>query len=151
MVVLNACTNTEYEKQQSVYIVFKTPTFKYADLGFMYQNSNTLKIEIYGSGQAMMTLDISPKKVCMSFLECMDKKDFNKRILSGYYPDTMIENIFKGKIIFTGKNFIQKRNSFTQNIKEGNKYNIKYEVFKKEIQFHDTINNILIKVKRMGV
>jgi len=150
VLLLNACTNTQYEKQQSVYIVFKTPSFKYADLGFMYQKSNTLKIEIYGSGQPIMTLNVSEKKVCMSFLKCMNKKEFNTRILSHYYPDKMIENIFRGKSIFNGKNFIQKRNSFTQNIQEGNKYDIKYKVFKKEIQFRDTINNILIKVKRMG-
>ena len=150
LILLNSCTTKEYEKQESVFIIFKTPTFKYADLGFMYQNNDEMKVEIYGSGKALMTLEISSENVCMSFLKCMSKKHFNEKVLSATYPDVIIGNIFRGKPIFNAKGLMKKRNGFTQNIVEQNKYNIHYSVLNKEIIFHDRINNISIKVKRMG-
>ena len=150
LILLNSCTTKEYEKQESVFIIFKTPTFKYADLGFMYQNNDEMKIEIYGSGKALMTLKISSEDVCMSFLACMSKKHFNKKVLNQTYPEDIIENIFRGKPIFNAKGLMKKRNGFTQNIVEPHKFNIRYSVLNKEIMFHDTINNISIKVKRMG-
>jgi hypothetical protein len=41
-------------------------------------------------------------------------------------------------------------NGFTQKIEEGFKYNIHYTVFNKDIIFHDKINKIVIKMKRVG-
>ena len=148
--LLNACATKEYTKQESVFIVFKTPTFKHADLGFMYENSEEIKVEIYGSGQALMSLSISDDAVCMSLLECMSHQSFNKNVLSALYPDGIIGNIFRGKELFLGQNVTKTRNGFTQKIEKQDKYNIDYSVLNKQILFRDTINDILIKVKRMG-
>ena len=147
--VLISCTKKEYEKQESVFIVFKTPTFKYADLGFIYQNNDEIKIEIYGSGQALMTLEVSKNNVCMSFLECMRSDDFNAQVLSQWYPDKILEEIFRGKPIFKGKGLSKNSHGFTQNIDDKYKYNIRYNVSNKEVVFRDIINNIVIKIKRI--
>jgi len=149
VIILTACTSKEYAKQESVFIVFKTPTFKHADLGFIYENKDALKVEIYNSGQAVMSLEISQSFVCMSFLECMGKKSFNEEVLSAYYPVTILENIFKGQEIFNGINKIKTRNGFTQKLIKKDKYTINYSVLNKQIVFRDTINDILIKVKRL--
>ena len=148
--LITACSTKEYSKQESVFIVFKTPTLKYADLGFIYENSDEIKVEMYSSGQAIMSLEITSYTVCMSFLQCMGKKSFNKKVLNRYYPTTILDNIFKGKEIFSGKNSIKKRNGFTQKIVDEGKYDINYSVLNKQIIFRDTINNILIKMKRVG-
>jgi len=148
-VLFAACSTKEYVKQESVFIVFKTPSFKHADLGFMYENSDSVKVEIYGSGQALVSLEISEENVCMSLLQCMSKKSFNKEVLSVYYPDDLIEHIFRGQEVFRGENLIKTRNGFTQIIVKKDKYNIHYNVLNKQILFHDTINDILIKVKRI--
>ena len=148
-VLLSACTTKEYTKQESVFIVFKTPTFKHADLGFIYENNEAIKVEIYGSGQALMSLNISNDTVCMSLLECMNHQSFNKNILFSGYPDGIIGNIFRGKEVFLGKNLTKTRNGFTQKIMKEGKYNIDYRVLNKQILFRDTINDILIKVKRL--
>ncbi|PHS32570.1 MAG: hypothetical protein COA92_06275 [Sulfurovum sp.] len=150
VLVLVSCTNKEYEKQESVFIVFKTPTLKYADLGFIYQNNDEMKIEIYGSGQALMTLEISKKNVCMSFLECMHNDDFNTQVLSSWYPDELLGNIFRGQPIFQGKGLSKNSHGFTQKIDDKHKYNIRYNIFNKEVVFRDTINDIVIKIKRVG-
>jgi len=146
--VLTACASKQYLQEDSALIVFKTPTFKYADMGFIYENKEEIKAEIYGSGQALMTLRISDNNVCMSLLECMSKNDFNKEVLSDVYPEDIIENIFRGKPIFEGEGLTKNRNGFTQKIVYLNKYKIDYSVLNSEIIFRDKINTILIKIKQ---
>ena len=146
--VLSACVNKEYSRQQSAFILFKTPTVRHADLGFIYDNDKEMKIELYSSGQAVLSLEISETHVCMSLLECMSKKSFNEEVLSGYYPEAILENIFRGAVIFDGKNLSKNRNGFTQSIQKKGKYAIEYRVFNKEIIFRDTINAIRIKIKK---
>ncbi len=145
---LSACTPKEYVKQNSAYIMFKTPTFKYADMGFIYENEEEIKVEIYGSGQALMSLEISETSVCMSLLECMGKSAFNKEVLSGMYPENILENIFRGRPLFNGTGLEKKGTGFTQKIVKKDKYNIDYSVLNNEVIFHDTINAIDIKVKK---
>ncbi len=146
--LLSACVPKEYVKQNSAFIMFKTPTFKYADMGFIYENEEEIKVEIYGSGQALMSLELSETSVCMSLLKCMSKSAFNKEVLSGMYPEDILENIFRGKPLFNGVGLEKKGTGFTQNILKKDKYNIHYSVLKNEVIFRDTINTILIKVKK---
>jgi hypothetical protein len=145
---LSACTSKQYVEQNAALIVFKTPTFKYADMGFIYENNEEVKAEIYGSGQALMSLEISENNVCMSLLECMGKKRFNQEILTARYPDEILDNIFRGKVIFNGAGLEKNSNGFTQKIIKENKYNIHYSVLNNEVIFRDTINTILIKIKK---
>ena len=149
MLLFNACVSKEYTKQESIFIIFKTPTFKHADLGFMYENSEEMKVEIYANGQAVMALEIGKENICMSLLECMDKKSFNRQVLNQQYPVDILSHIFRGKEIFSGQNLIKTRNGFTQILMKKGEYNINYSVLNKQIIFRDTINDILIKVKRL--
>lgn len=146
--VLSACTPKQYVEQNAALIVFKTPTFKYADMGFIYQNKEEVKAEIYGSGQALMVLKISKNHVCMSLFECMGKKSFNQAVLSTFYPDEILDDIFRGQVIFSGQGLEKNSNGFTQKIIKENKYNIHYNVLNNEVVFRDTINAILIKIKK---
>ena len=148
ILLLTACVPKEYVKQESIFIVFKTPTFQHADVGFIYENEKEMKIEIYASGIPVMTLEISEDDICTGFLSCVDKKEFNKKVLSEVYPDKILETIFRGKEIYDGKNVHKTRNGFTQKFIKKDKYNINYSVLNKQIVFRDTINDILIKVKR---
>ena len=146
--LVSACVPKEYVEQNSAFIMFKTPTFKYADMGFIYENEEEIKVEIYGSGQALMSLEISETSVCMSLLECMSKSTFNKEVLHSTYPEDILENIFRGKPILNGVGLEKKGTGFTQKIIKKDKYNIDYSVLKNEIIFRDTINTIEIKVKK---
>jgi hypothetical protein len=146
--LFGACAPKEYVTQNAAFIMFSTPTFKYADMGFIYENEEATKIEIYASGQALMSLEIREKAICMSLLECMSKRSFNERVLSGLYPEDTVENIFRGTAIFDGLGMKKSRNGFTQEIIKNNQYAILYSVFNKQILFRDTINNITIKVKK---
>jgi len=149
MVLLSACATKEYMKEESIFIVFKTPTFKHADLGFMYEGKDETKVEIYSNGQAVMSLEIGVENICMSLLECMDKKSFNKNVLNAHYPVDILSHIFRGKAIFSGEKRVKTRNGFTQNLSKTDKYDINYSVSTKQIVFRDKINDILIKIKRL--
>ena len=148
LLFFQACNKVTYLKENSALIVFKTPTFKYADMGFIYENPQEVKAEIYGNGKAVMSLKISESSVCMSLFECMNKENFNKTILSSSYPNDILENIFKGNPLLKSKNIRKNRNGFTQKIINKSKYNIDYRVLNNEITFRDTINAIFIKIKK---
>jgi len=148
LLFFQACGAPSYLKENAALIVFKTPTFKYADMGFIYENRNEVKAEIYGSGQALMSLKITESSVCMSLFECMSKEGFNKTVLSSMYPNEILDNIFRGKPIFKDKNLEKNRNGFTQRLVNQNKYDIHYSVLNNDIVFRDTINAILIKIKK---
>ena len=149
IVLLSACATHEYTKQESIFIVFKTPTFKHADLGFLYEGKEAIKVEIYSNGQAVMALEVGEENICMSLFECMDKKSFNQKVLSAHYPVDILSHIFRGKAIFSGEKRVITRNGFTQKLTKTGKYDINYSVLGKQIVFHDKINDILIKIKRL--
>jgi len=151
--ILNGCTGknlVKEENQESAFIVLKTATIRYAGMGFIYKSDSFVKVEIYSMGQPIMSLDINGMNVCMSTFKCMEKKDFNAKMLSANYPDTLLENIFRGKPIFDGENLEQNSTGFIQQIVKDDDYDINYSVNSKKSKFYDEKNKILIKIKREG-
>jgi len=144
---INACTSLQVTKQESAFIVMKTASFKYADMGFISNSPSKINVEIYGAGQALMNLEINAMNVCMSTFQCMEKKDFNKKVLHASYPETLLENIFRAKPIFNKENFVKNKDGFSQKLIKDGKYNISYSIKGNERIFRDTLNKILIKVK----
>ena len=142
------CVKPTFDRQDSALIVFKTPTFRYADMGFIYQSEDALKVEIYSSGQVLTSFMMQDGQICMSALKCMGAAKFNAEVLSRYYPESLLGNVFKGEYIFDKEGVKKSRNGFTQKIFKSRKYDISYSVLNGQIVFRDTINNILIKVKR---
>lgn len=149
LTLFSACVEPSYTKQESVFVVFKTKAFKYADLGFVYEGNTAMKLEMYSNAQALNTLTIDKENICLSLLECMDKEQFNQEVLSAYYPKEILRHILLGKPIFAGENRSNRRNGFTQILSKANKYKINYSVLNHQIIFRDTINHISIKIKRV--
>ena len=134
----------EYNQSRGSMIIFKTPTVKFADQGFVSSASSEVKVEIYGSGQALMRLRVTPSQTCMSSMACMSNSEFNKKVLQANYPADTLEHIFKGEQIFGGKGLSQSGNGFTQNIGT-----ISYSVFAGNISFRDSANGVKIVVRSM--
>jgi len=145
--VMSGCSQKNLTKQESAFIVMKTPIMKYADMGFISNSPTTVKVDIYAAGQPVMNFEINGMNVCMSTFECMDKASFNKKVLSKYYDEKVLEDIFRAEPIFKGENLEKKDDGFTQKIKKENRYDITYSVVSGERKFRDTINKILIKVR----
>ena len=150
LLLISGCSSKNIVKeknQESAFIILKTPKIKYADMGFIYRSDSFVKVEIYQMGQAIMSLTINGMNICLSTLKCMEKREFNKEILITSYPDTLLENIFRGKPIFKGKNLQKDSSGFTQNIEDKDKYSIRYRVSGDNKIFRDTKNHIKIEVK----
>ena len=142
-----ACTGKDAKKQESAFIVMKTDKIKFADMGFIYHSSSLVKVEVYAAGQPLVDLQINGENICLSLLECMDKKDFNKEVLVSDYPVTVLENIFRAKPIFSEENLETIEGGFEQKITKEGVYDISYSVVSGNRVFRDTINKILIKVR----
>jgi hypothetical protein len=140
------CTGKNAKKQESAFIVMKTKTIKFADMGFIYSNSSGVKVEIYATGQPLVDLNINSENICLSLLKCMDKEQFNDQVLSAHYPTTLLENIFKSEAIFEEKNLEKIEGGFEQRIKKEGTYDITYSVVSGKRVFRDKINKILIKL-----
>ncbi len=147
--LFTACVGMKPKKEESAFIVLKTPKIRYADMGFVTASPSDVKVEIYGAGQPLMKLEIGGLNICMSKFKCMDKEAFNERVLSGAYDKDLLENIFRGEPIFKGEN-IEKRkdSSFSQKLTKEGVYDISYSVNQKERVFKDKLNKILIKVRK---
>jgi len=143
---VSGCTQ-QPKKTESAFIVLKTPSMKYADMGFISDHGSTVKIDIYAAGQPIVAWEINAVNVCVSALKCMSKKKFNEDFLTAAYPDTLLENIFKSKAIFSEKNMEKTENGFTQILKKDAAYDISYKVEKGKRTFRDSLNKILIKVR----
>ena len=135
--------------QKGVFVIWKTPTMRYADQGFIYREPSRLRLEIYASGQAVMKLSVTPDQVCNGAL-CMDKKSFNFRFLSPEYPPELLDHLLRGEPIFGGKNLVRKDHGFTQRIEKPGRYRIVYTVLNGSVAFRDTINHIVIEIKPQG-
>jgi len=131
-------------KQTSAFIVWKSPQMKYADMGFIEENGENLKVEIYSSGAALMRLVVTKNQICMGTFSCISKSEFNARLLSPHYPPDTVENIFKGEPIYDGEKMVTHEGGFTQKIGE-----IAYSVNDQVINFTDKTNEIQIKVTKI--
>lgn len=150
LIWVSGCAQHVYTKQNSALIVFKTPTYRYADMGFIYEGREEMKVEIYSSGKPLTSMKLSRGQVCMSSLQCMSESSFNARVLSRYYPEGLLRSVFGGRAIFGKEGYTITRNGFTQKLYQSGKYDIEYTVLNRQIVFRDTINNILIKVQQQG-
>lgn len=146
LLFLWGCSKPEYKNQKSALIVIKSQVLRYADMGFIYAGTNESKVEIYASGQALLSLTIHPNSICMDTLKCLSPQSFNAKFLSAHYPKEFLANIFAFKPIFGGENMIKKPQGFEQRIKNKN-VDIEYRVLGKKLFFRDHSNSVSIKIK----
>ena len=149
VVLLQGCVEAPKPKGESLFVVMKTPAMRYADQGFLYQTPDEVNVEIYNSGQALLRLQIGKSRICTGQFSCLERETFNRRMLAAVYPENTLEKIFRSEPLFDGRKIIKKRNGFTQKLFKPGKYDIVYRVLMNETVFRDTINHIMIKIKRL--
>ena len=146
--LLGGCLGGKTVPQESIFIIWKSPAMNYADQGFLYQEPNGLKLEIYAGGQAVMRLSVNKTQICKGLL-CMSKKEFNRQYLSSAYPDDFLVNILLGKVVFNGAGLTETKDGFRQKIAKGDLYAVDYSVQRTgSLVFRDSVNHIVIKINR---
>ena len=141
--LLGGCSVKEYEINESKIIVLKSPKLKYADLGYIRNSGDAVRIELYEMGNLVKSIEID-NLICIDE-GCMPKSVFNAKYLNENYPSDTLENVILGKVIYGGKNLARSAEGFVQSI-EDEYVDIEYEVKGKEIRFKDKKNRVLMKI-----
>ncbi len=145
--MLSSCAlKPKVEKSEALLVTFKTKKIAYRDTGFLKTAPNYANLQIFAMGNILMDLTLNDSGVCVNSY-CVDKESFNRKYLSKYYPDNLLENVLKGKPIFNGANMQETESGFIQKIKEDGKYDITYKVSNGKILFKDRLNRIIIALK----
>ncbi|WP_456382476.1 hypothetical protein [Hydrogenimonas sp.] len=145
LLLWGGCVSRVYEKPISALVVFRTPTFAYADQGFVYRGREGIKVQIYVSGKAAFELKVGGKRVCLGNA-CMRERAFYRKYLHTDYPEGTLAAIFSRAPIFGGEGLEEKAGRFVQRIEEAGRFDIIYAFDSRSAKFRDRLNRILIKM-----
>ena len=100
IVLFTSCASKKLIKSNGAVIIFKTPSMKFYDKGFVKVYDKYINLQIYNTGVVALNLDIYKNKICKGFLECMKSKEFNKLYLSSTYEDEFLYKLFSSKKVY---------------------------------------------------
>lgn len=141
---LSACSVKEYKYTSPKLITIKTNKLKYSDLAYVKNSVNAVRLELFTGGQNIQNIEIN-HLICLNE-GCMTRSSFNSEYLNENYPDTILQNIVLGQVIYAKKNFLKTDDGFEQRIQNSD-VDILYRVNQNGIYFKDRKNTILFKIK----
>ena len=142
--LLGGCALKEYERSEPKLITLKTQQLRYNDVGFIRTGEDEVQAELFSAGQVVERFEIG-RLVCVT-KGCMTKSAFNGDYLHADYPDTLLQNVLRGRPIFDGAGRSEVPGGFTQQI-ENTEMAIDYRVVDGETEFRDRRNRILIRIR----
>ncbi len=145
LLFLTACTK-QYEKSESRLIIIKSKHLRYADLGYLYRNSDEVRADLFVAGKLVERLEVSTL-VCVNE-GCLTKAGFNERYLHPSYPDDLILNVLLARPIFEQASLQRTPTGFIQTLKS-DQYNIIYKIENGDIYFKDKQNRLMIKISKL--
>lgn len=145
-----ACSSkTSFTSSKAVFVTLNSPQIKFSEPGFLYQNEEGAKLEIYKLAQPFFTLDIRTTKICVNKY-CTSKANFNNKFFQNAHYDEFINDIINAKPLYGGINFDQKPCGFEQVlISRSGKFSITYRVCNDEVFFEDSKKKINFSLKRI--
>jgi len=140
---LTSCAPKSYSKNESRFILIKSPLLKYADLGYIRSNKDEVRADLFVAGNLVQSIEIS-HLICVNE-GCLTKSAFNEGYLSKAYPDDLLLDILQGHPIFNQASLQVTEIGFRQELKSPD-YNIVYKVENGDVSFKDTLNKLKIKI-----
>ena len=102
-IILTGCF-TKPTVSKSAIVIFKTPSLKFYDRGFLTTYDDHIHLQVYNAGQVGLNLLIYKDRVCQTTFECLDANEFNHKYLSSNYSSDFLYTLFsKQKIYFKDK------------------------------------------------
>ncbi|OCL83036.1 hypothetical protein [Arcobacter porcinus] len=93
--IISGCSLKEpLISSNSATILFKTPTIKFHDKGFIYKYKNYTQLQVFTTGKVIFDVKIYNNEICTGTFKCMSLKEFNKNNLSSTYEDNFIKQLF---------------------------------------------------------
>ncbi len=135
------------KNSNSVFVLIKTKKMRFGDIGFIRHDENSLNLELFNSGTAVLDLAIKDK-ICINKV-CYSKKSFNVKYLGFQYYDDFLQDIILKKPIYNKRNLKLHVNGFRQNIVNG-LLDIDYKVNGDKMIFKDKMRKIVIKIQKIA-
>ena len=145
--LFSACSVKDYKNSEAKIIIIKTPKLKFSDLGYVRYSGDAIELELFSAGKVVQKIAIN-HLICLNE-GCMSKGGFNREYLNAAYPDSLLQNLFRGKPIYDGLNTSKTYDGFEQRIKTHD-VDVIYRVDTQQIFFKDRANNIIVKIKQVG-
>ncbi len=99
LLAFSACSTKQLSSNSAI-IIFKTPSMKFYDKGFVKRFNDYVNLQIYNSGQVALNINIFKNKICKGFLQCQSSKEFNRLYLSSSYDDDFLYKLFISKKVY---------------------------------------------------
>jgi hypothetical protein len=100
ILLITGCSYKQLIQSKSSVVIFKTPTMKFYDKGFINYYKDHIHLQIFEVGNIVLDLTIYKNRVCTSTLECLRGKDFNRQYLHSSYKEDFLYNLFLQKEIY---------------------------------------------------
>jgi hypothetical protein len=100
IIFFSSCALKKVQVAKSATIIFKTPSMKFYDKGFVNKYDNYINVQIYNLGKLALNLDIYKDKICQSTFKCMPSMDFNQQYLNNTYKQDFLYNLFNQNNIY---------------------------------------------------
>jgi hypothetical protein len=92
--IVTGCSYKQPVQIKSATIVFKTPTLKFYDKGFLERYEDNVKLTILNLGVVVTEMTIYKNKVCKNFVLCYDGDTFNDNFLNKSYAKDFLYTLF---------------------------------------------------------
>jgi hypothetical protein len=89
------CSQKQPIVSKSTTVIFKTPTMKFYDKGFVIHYDHYTHLQILNLGKVVLDLEIYKDKICEGTLRCISADEFNKKYLNKDYKKDFMYNLFK--------------------------------------------------------
>ena len=134
--MLCACaTKPSFSHSKSVFVSLITDQIKLSEAGFLYQDNDNLRLEVYKLAQPLFVLELKGTRLCLN-KGCLKEEEFNKRFFKNAHYKGFLRQILTKKALYDGLNLIQTSCGFEQNI-TNKAYELSYEICEDKIFFED--------------
>ncbi len=99
-IVFLGCSSKQVIESKSATVLFKTPSMKFYDKGFITKYGKYIHLQIFNVGQVVLDLEIYKDEVCQGTLQCVSSKEFNRKYLHSEYSENFLYNLFSKKKIY---------------------------------------------------
>lgn len=148
--LLAGCAPKQAGISSAVLATLKTQSIALSETAFLIDyGRGRYRLQVYAAGQLAYDLEVGTM-VCVQG-RCMDRREFNARHLSGWYPQTLLLDVLAGRPVYNleGASLEPTPEGFIQRAHRVDRYQIHYERAGDNVRFIDSLNKITIAIKRI--
>ena len=147
--LLSGCAKQPSLSTESVIATLRTQQVSLHETAFLItEKNNRYRLQIYVAGQAAYEVRAGTM-ICVQD-RCMDRREFNARHLSNHYPQTLILDVLAARLIQGIGGEVEKtEEGFVQTHTLKDRYSIRYEKNAQGVRFVDSLNRIVIAIRKL--